>query len=348
MCCRCPLSLSLSLLSLPSLVVCDQIYSLIFLMARYSVCCLAILGLALLATGVTAGYDDDNWREPLRGPFNGRQMKSAEELQGLNADGTFNHENEPEQPNHAIRNGNLDGSAGWNPTKRTGVRKKHSRSRSGGAEFGGIPDMSPELRKQQRSRHPEKEFADGDFDGIPVGTSSMGSKAPTPNKCVTASMRVCGNRVMQENFAMFSLCVYEQREKLGGQDCVEWASHPEPCLQDMEKSCQKMNPPSTTSCLMKKQGQLSDYCRNSPFFQSLVQGFENFNKKASADPNFMSGARRGDEDRFADGARREGRPRRDGRMTDSLQLPKSGPKTDLPDNADVVPDKPEYHPMMDL
>jgi len=88
-----------------------------------------------------------------------------------------------------------------------------------------------------------------------------------------AAKKGCSMRVMQENFAQFSRCVFDMRESLTGH-CQGWAEHQGVCLDEMVRLCSGDSPPETTKCLLAHEAELSDMCRDSTYFDSMKKGFE--------------------------------------------------------------------------
>jgi hypothetical protein len=80
---------------------------------------------------------------------------------------------------------------------------------------------------------------------------------------------------MQENFAGYTKCVFDNRKKLP-KDCEQWAGVQGACAGDMTEHCARQNPVRTTRCLKEKADKLTTACKESQYFKSLDSGYGKF------------------------------------------------------------------------
>jgi hypothetical protein len=86
--------------------------------------------------------------------------------------------------------------------------------------------------------------------------------------CFRKAIRICPMRLMQDDFAAFTACIVENREKMDG-SCEGWAETNADCVADMTKHCPRMDPPDTTRCLLDKKAKLDELCTKSQFFEAM-------------------------------------------------------------------------------
>ena len=110
----------------------------------------------------------------------------------------------------------------------------------------------------------------------------------TLDKCFRQVSKFCSFRVMQENFAMFSECVYLMRHRVKS-NCLVWAENHGKCAPDMISYCPAKDPPSTTECLNQQKSKLSAACLSSEFFRQMESGYDDFKKgHTSAEEGYES------------------------------------------------------------
>jgi hypothetical protein len=87
----------------------------------------------------------------------------------------------------------------------------------------------------------------------------------TVDKCQMAATDLCSTRMVQENLARFTECVWEHRDRIGS-DCKAWAEQQGACAADMVSYCHKLPPLQTAECMKANQEKLSSACRESAMF----------------------------------------------------------------------------------
>lgn len=208
-----------------------------------------------------------------------RNYASPDDPPTLNAEGNLHVEDEP-------------GQVGWNPTKKAGFRARQDFNSKEGDQMPGFNPFKQ--RSRFAERHPEKQFPEDEFGnpgGGPFHSSDQagGSDKKDPldpkgdpekqkaldvsKKCLKHAIKHCPMRVMHENFAAYTMCVFDNRAKLPG-DCEQWATFQGDCVQEMLTNCAGLDPETTTDCMMKAKNDLSSDCTSSQFFESMEEGYD--------------------------------------------------------------------------
>lgn len=154
------------------------------------------------------------------------------------------------------------------------LRKKQAEKKK---KKSKVPAKPGHANPRYGSKFHYSRASDAEMDGDGPAGSARGQH------CFKKASALCSVRVMQENFAGYTKCIFDNRKRFGS-DCEEWAGNQGACASDMLQKCSKQNPAATTKCLRDRnaKGDLSNACRDSNFFKSLEQGFDKFDQNYKA------------------------------------------------------------------